>query len=392
MGSYLGTCAVTKLPIEEGDQVVGFLLAKAHTAGGTDYNGYVHPGEIYQTISLAFEGTYDDYGGIDVTESALADQLMMALVGKTVAQVIEDGREEGTTIDLHGLGGVSPVRMMMVHKEIWDRLSSATTYNDKPILFEEERKAHLEMLELWDKISTSRVPAAIKGQPGMTFEFARDIDFEWDNLKGTTAPKVWRFFGVTSELSIQPVVRVPFRKMLADLWDAGDRDGAAALLDHALKVVIFDENMGALRRHWIPQPGLGWQDPCAEIHSWVAEWTANRASTLGRFFEDAPDDEGPGLAAVNKILEYGPHDGSGSDFLDAISHIKLDRHDVLGMIYIAEQALVGLPSDDPAKEVLDRVVAWKRSRPSYDKHDAIGILRICADFKSTLEPEVGMSP
>lgn len=393
MGSYHGTCAVTNLPIEEGEPVVGFLLAKAHGPNTEDYNGYVHPGEIWQTISLSFEGAYDGYGGIAVADANVADQLVGPLLGKSVADVIEAGSQEGTTIDLGTVGGMSGVRMMMVHKGIWDMLSSKSEYLGRTINYDEDRKAHLELLELWAEHSADGRPSTLANDADLTF-FSREIDYVWGEkhgAKGRPVPRVWRMFGVNSETSFQPVISPVLTRLLGSLWLAGDRDGAVALLDHCLRNVLFDEQMAALRRLWIPQSGLGSTDFSAEIYSEVAEWTVQHASTMGLYLEDNIEEEGPGLNVVNQILSYGPQD-HGSDFLNAISKIRLDRHDVLGMIHLAEQGLVGLDEGDAARPVLKRVVAWKRSSPAYDRHDAIGILRICADFKAQFEPAAGMKP
>lgn len=386
MGSFLGTCAVTNLPIQNGEPVVGFLLSNAH--GGTvDWNGYVAPGEVHQTISLQFEGTYEDYGSIEPTQSEVADILMRGLVGKTVPEVLE-ALSEGNdlTIDLGIVGGVSPIRLMMVHKDVWDLMTrGAKPPVRSPVEFASESSQHLEFLEFWAKQSKARM----KELPSF---WTRDADFYWQKATGRRAPFSWELFSMHRDGGAQPVAANAIQALLGERWDAGDKGGAQALMDHCLRFALFDENMTALRRLWMPAVGLGSQDYSPEIHAELAGWTAGKASAVELYADDYVDEEGPGMAAINKILAYGPRDDLDSDFLSAVSKIKLDRHDVMGMIHIADQALPILEEGDPTAIVLKRVSDWKRTSPAYDRHDGIGILGLCAEFKAEHAPAQSPTP
>ncbi len=89
----------------------------------------------------------------------------------------------------------------------------------------------------------------------------------------------------------------------------------------------------------------------------------------------------PAEAAIRRIVEQyrRPQDGTGSAFLDEVSNLKVDRHDVAGAIFIAEDALGRSPGDDELRPVLERVLKFARGDKRYDAHDMAGILSICDD-------------
>lgn len=61
MGSYYGTCGVTNLPIEDGDEVVLFVLENALAVSLPDCN-MCYCDTLYYPVSPPIRATYEDYG------------------------------------------------------------------------------------------------------------------------------------------------------------------------------------------------------------------------------------------------------------------------------------------------------------------------------------------
>jgi hypothetical protein len=87
----------------------------------------------------------------------------------------------------------------------------------------------------------------------------------------------------------------------------------------------------------------------------------------------------PAEVAIRRIVEQysRPQPGTGSGLLDAISNLKVDRHDVAGAIHIAGDALDRSSDDEELRPVLERLLEFRRGDRRYDAHDMTGILAIC---------------
>ena len=94
----------------------------------------------------------------------------------------------------------------------------------------------------------------------------------------------------------------------------------------------------------------------------------------------------PAEAAIRRILEQysRPQPGTGSGLLDAVSNLKVDRHDVAGAIHIAEDALDRSSHDEELRPILERLLEFKRGDRRYDAHDMAGILSICNEGLTAL--------
>jgi hypothetical protein len=94
----------------------------------------------------------------------------------------------------------------------------------------------------------------------------------------------------------------------------------------------------------------------------------------------------PAEVAIRRIVEQysRPQPGTGSGLLDAISNLKVDRHDVAGAIHIAEDALDRSSHDEELRPILERLLEFRRGDGRYDAHDMTGILAICNEGLTTL--------
>lgn len=83
---------------------------------------------------------------------------------------------------------------------------------------------------------------------------------------------------------------------------------------------------------------------------------------------------------IDRILAYDDRAPTGSSYLDAIKRLPLDKHDVQGMLFLADEALSNIEEDDPFHETFSQVlVTFTRKDKRYSQHDGRGILAMCRD-------------
>lgn len=280
MGDHLQTCAITNLPIREGDDVVALLVATAKKAD-LDWNGSTgSTGAFHRVASLPFNGTHDGYGGIDITRSEHADAVSTSTGGRTMAQRLEGMADRPATYegdDLH---------LVMMHVGAWDRLASFRRgRNGEPGAPSDEIDPHVMLLDLWTRnddapMGTKRPKDAPKGQDGWFFGSAM-LDWRWKHAyPDDTCPLVAHLFGVNSELGSHPFLAMQVRKAIGAALDAGDRGMALDLMKEASRFVAGDVALQRLRKHWSPQIGVGVQDANALLHIEINEWALEMARTI----------------------------------------------------------------------------------------------------------------
>lgn len=164
MGSWLGTCGLTRLPIYAGDPVYGLIIIKKpHLVGkliprGTNASGLCGVIDEWELASPLFEGKYDDYGGIDdfpdgeqIIRDAISQAILPGLLpsnefGAVLSEQDVMAEYEGTVEDaaktFEGLlemvererafyvnrdGIVLPLGLWMAHKDAVDALINLST-------------------------------------------------------------------------------------------------------------------------------------------------------------------------------------------------------------------------------------------------------------------------
>lgn len=278
MGDWAQTCLVSHLPIQEGDPVVGFLLVSAGRLASDSPLAFETPADLYQPLTPSFCGVYDGYGTVSLTEAVAANHALGQLRAPKLATVLRH-----IAADHQQIIAGRQVHLCLMHAGLFERMRSKVTGGPRDVDFELERASSLPMLEFWQSISAKRLPKELAGQPGTTFMFNRMLDSEWEGSRtkrGQPVPRVWEMFRINSAMGFAQDGVDANQQVLCCLWEDGDQDGAVAHLDHCLGDVMVAENMMALRRLWAPGVGLGTQHTSAEIHEWVARWTAGKASSL----------------------------------------------------------------------------------------------------------------
>lgn len=279
MGSYNQTCAVTHAPIEGDDPVVGFILANSYGRGTEAMEGWTGSSTLWQPVSLPFEGAYDDYGSVELGEHAIADASLRNVAGIGLAELLDIGREgDEHEAVLGGPYGKSKLKLMLVHREVYDRMTASAprTVGPDAVAAEEEPEL-LAFLDAMEESHAKEWPAVHPTLPKFDhFGSLGECVERWSRHTGrswTQAPFVAQFFNSGRD-GAHPLLVRSVKGALEDARTAGDRDALLALLKPALAVAIFSRNMEGIRRAWMPQVGLGQQDEDFGLHAELADWTA----------------------------------------------------------------------------------------------------------------------
>lgn len=278
MGSFNQTCAVTHVPIEDGDPVVGFVLAKAYSTGIASMEGYTGSATIWQAVSLPFEGSYDDYGSVELGEHALADASLRATSGIGLSELLDIGREgENHEAAFGGPFGKSELKLMLVHKEVFERMTASAprTVGPDAVAADEE----LALLRFVEAIEEEHAESWARHHPSLPkLEYYGGLGegvARWSRHTGrnwTEAPFVAQFFSSGVD-GVHPLLRRGVAKALEDARGEVDLPAMGRWLRAALGTAMFARNMEGLRRAWMPQVGLGQTEEDYGLHAELAKWT-----------------------------------------------------------------------------------------------------------------------
>jgi len=300
MGSYNQTCAVTHAPIEQGDPVVGFVLATSCGRGTEAMEGWTGSATLWQPVSLPFEGTYDDYGSVDLGEHALADASLANVAGIGLGELLDIGRNGGEhEAAFGGPFGRSKLKLMLVHREVYERMASSAPRTVGPdAVAAEEEAGLLPFLDVMEKSHAEEWPRVHPNLPKFDhFGSLGECVERWSRHTGrswTEAPYVAQFFS-TGRDGAHPMLVRDVKGALEEARSAGDRDALLTWLKSALATAIFSRNMEGLRRAWMPQVGLGQQDEDFALHAELADWTARTCRRKADPDAEFEDEAAPAL-------------------------------------------------------------------------------------------------
>ena len=229
MGCWNGTCALTNLPIREGEEVYLYILKKndyfkLESVGG----GICYPTEIAHPHTLPLLGTYNDYGAVEnIKNDSLTKAVLKSLnYDKSILQLQNDMHENHRGDENAKACKVTPFRKfcyVIMHKwavekcwELFDTHRKNFSWNKDPFT--------------WEMAETHITRDNEDG--GLSFEFLNEIGIE----KG---------FRLTKSLTQNKTVKYK-----------------EEIMNHVKLCVI----MSLLRRTWFPCSGAGSQDQTYEVH------------------------------------------------------------------------------------------------------------------------------
>jgi hypothetical protein len=287
------------MPIVEGDPVVGMILCKSYAYSGDSVDGYVSQGAVWQTVSLPFTGTYDDYGFVDNIDPRFAGVSMKGACGVPFDKIVTAAKNgDGVDADMPHPFGKSSLKAMFVHQDVWERLSSKTRSNlGRDILIGDEvarigEFIEIEVRQTEDRISRSKFPAEtpffFNNLGGSVEHWTEATGRHWKDV-----PYISDFFVSRKNEGLHSTLVRSVTKRVEELWAAGEKTAIDALLTDCLRITIFDENMGYLRRLWTPQCGLGSQGTDYDLHAEMAAMVSERCSRLSMDDDYDSNDEAP---------------------------------------------------------------------------------------------------
>jgi len=152
MGCWNGTCAMSKLPIFEGDRVVCWFIVSSQGYSRGDATNFCYPHDKFQTMPLPFRAKYNDYGSIEDLdpEDQQAFDLQLAIIRNNLVELeigentVHDIPVKRKDLDfdlamsaiqsgrLHvtGYDGAKHVGLMMILESVFNNMINVHSWKD----------------------------------------------------------------------------------------------------------------------------------------------------------------------------------------------------------------------------------------------------------------------
>lgn len=271
MGVWNATCAISHLPIQEGEACRVLFLAEAirsHRGSA----GFHDTEEIWKPVTLPIRGTYDNYGGVVDLEPAwyldvVARQLGgLSEEGVDMRPAILVGRIYNEPVLLN-LGDEEKIHlgMVFIREDVYQALAEAPFITDykfveKDTLLREEKETLATLLanaRLAKKVEMLRdlgLTSYTEEETGDVVDVSRQAE---TLLRGLAQMQMNLAILRDNCPAFEPVRDYMIQNMMEgmSLDDDSVRQGVHEIVN--FRVVRL--HMEALRRSWMPQPGLGSQ-------------------------------------------------------------------------------------------------------------------------------------
>lgn len=310
MGCWNGSCALTGLPIFDGDEVVVLFLSQQPLSmqdNNCDATTYWSP------LSYHFTGKYNDYGAVESCEGPLLNHIIDTI--KENLAESEDVQKATFDIDQlfkaehnnglalvskwkHTIGDVTQnftaqrLQHIIIRKSVFDAVISQ--YGSER--FSGERYTYENILA----VGMQLVDDAFRfGVPGV--EDLADMNYE-----DMTPEQQGRFllslrsFHLRDDpkyrtfSSISHVLRYPELFMwdldIRDAVETKNRELAEAIVDQVAKMNILSRYMQDSRRMWTPMSGDGSQNDSTEAHKLMAQITLDTAKQIDNRWDENNED------------------------------------------------------------------------------------------------------
>lgn len=232
MGCWNATCGLSQLPINYDDEVKMVLLVT-----GNNYNefstgsGFCYPDDMFKPLFFPINGTYNDYGGIDVTENKqeLIDAICKRLSPNKQVTNFNRLLEKVWHDKLPGIS------FTLIHKEVYDKFIYLTaaekfrgTQGSLREHFEEVMKITVEHAEYFNDYMQKLVAGEASHMDTSFIHRKNNIEHYTRCL-----PMIYK--------------------------SSADYKFIASLQDEAVEFMVMDKAMNNARKFWSPQSGAGGQ-------------------------------------------------------------------------------------------------------------------------------------
>lgn len=258
MGSWLGTCGITQLPINYGDKIRAFVIVPGYHNILNEFRGFSYPDSIWKPFGVGIKCQYQDYGSVFEIKKDLSSKLLEKAFdenAKDPAKVIFDNKElKGIERYMALIGGDSfvnkkdqPFGIFYVLEDIYQAM---VNYNP---------------IEMNDGVY----------QPLKTI--LTDDAYRWyNNLLNTPSKKY--FISDRVRIAHSPsgssnyFILDAFNDCIDKKLSINDKK-VKELIELAVENYMFEYSMLSARKAWMPQAGAGSQNDGLNVYNKIAATT-----------------------------------------------------------------------------------------------------------------------
>lgn len=276
MGCWNATCSISGLPIECGSEVYAAIVGIEQ-----DPLNRCGPTSVAFPIAPMFEGTYNDYGGVEAedAEAAFALKIANRCLKSTrdldaMMQIIVQGDAKYVRL------GTYPTKLgiWIAHKHIVEAIGGRDYFMH---MYESGREVRLRADEF--------IAAACLGAEDflalMIADDVRGLSQFWREISRTASPFQQRQNLAHLARQVEGDVNTRYWVtnldfVLQDMHVAKEEPAVQDAFAQLGRTLHMTRAMGILRRSWMPATGEGSQDTFFDEHAYLATMTANFAKTL----------------------------------------------------------------------------------------------------------------
>jgi len=303
MGSWNETCALTNLPIKEGERAVWIPLIS--NGYGTEETTYCEAWHLFKQAGFVFRGTYNDYGALenidDTPQARLTLEYFKNQISEDAIELVSKGVKNDYKLD---------------------------TLEDLVKIIEREYLAHLNPIQI--------IGARYKRNYGQMMIHEKAYDAVLENMKercgyGDTKPTAvyleqrirdWLSIPIPYEKDSVDYSQTIFLKVLKDygenrfiskLHDSLDdahfyllrifEDKLEDLIPALVDTIMFCDALGLLRKMYAPQCGKGGQGNEMYLHKLLCYFVTEHINDAFNEFEEDEENITDSSMSQRKFFE-----------------------------------------------------------------------------------------
>lgn len=306
MGCWNKTCALSNLPIYNGEDVYVFVLQES---SDYDKGSFVHTSYLYHPLLLPFESTYNDYGGgensFGVTFPLIMNGIRGSLIEKEVGEnpyhdievkrdnfneenffeTIRENRLEIKTYD-----GVKKVKFVMMRKDLVDKVLEEWVL--EKFLGIENGEGVYKEYQFDDVIGS--IDELVEDLKRKVESFEKDESFDMFLNLVAMRPETWcdreilagEWLGNGLRNNYYQSNLVDLSMVICEKVLSKSFEDLKPIFAEYIKGLFVNEFMVKVRRVWVPPCGEGSQDSDLDLHQLLATSVIKCSQELEARFDD----------------------------------------------------------------------------------------------------------
>lgn len=298
MGCWNQTCALTNLPILNGDDVYTFILIQTPNAR----TSLCHPTAFWEPMPLFFEGKYNDYGSVDncnglmiptitdfiknnliefeVGENSCHD-IAVSKDGFDLNKLFETEHKDRLYITNPIFGGKQSVKHIEIRKQVLDSLLKAYTIEEYVGYDVETQNIGYAQHSFDDMLNFGYSFLDI------TKKLEKESFKRWDIFEYSTC----RFTNHLPSDIKHNGLGVVITELLLKSLDADNVELSRTIIHQLCVYIWLHHIMNSGRRIWSPQSGAGSQETDTLVQKLIARITLNEADYIDHYFDEDDEDD-----------------------------------------------------------------------------------------------------